>query len=141
MSVAILGSLLRTAVPGIGSWCVAHALLATASACVLIAGSLQARFVTLAAALITLTAVLLLIQGMRQFFGEAWAVPQETGAFAVAFAALVYFTLVSPNVSAKIGIVSVFFAYARIAVGTLALRHAPHDGTRYPYRFVAAAAY
>ena len=141
MSVAILGSLLRTAVPGIGRWCVAHALLATAAACVLIAGSLQGRFVTLAAALITLTAVLLLIQGMRQFFGKPWAVPQETGAFAIAFVALVYFTLISPNVSAKIGIVSVFFAYARIAVGTLALRHAPHDGARYPYRFVAAAAY
>ena len=141
MSVAILGSLLRTAVPGIGRWCVAHALLATASAWVLIAGAQPGQFVTLGAALVTLTAVLLLVQGMRQFFGKGPARREETAAFVIAAVALVYFTFVSPNIGAKTGVVSVFFGYARIAVGTLALRHAPHDGARYPYRFVAAAAY
>lgn len=65
----------------------------------------------------------------------------ETAAFAIAFAALVYFTYVSPNFGAKIALVSILLAYSRIAVGTLALRHAPRDGARYPYRFVAAAAY
>ncbi|MGM3276704.1 GGDEF domain-containing protein [Ralstonia sp. 24A2] len=141
MSVAILGSLLRTAVPGIGRWCMAHALLATASAWVLIAGAHPGQFITLGAALVTLTAVLLLVQGMRQFFGKGSARHAETGAFVIASVALVYFTFASPNIGAKIGIVSILFAYARIAVGTLALRHAPHDGARYPYRFVAAAAY
>lgn len=141
MSVAILGSLLRTAVPGIGRWCVAHALLATAAVWVLIAGTHAGQFVTLGAALVTLTAVLLLVQGMREFFGKGPARHEETVAFVIAFVALAYFSLVSPNIGAKIGIVSIVFAYARIAVGTLALRHAPHDGARYPYRFVAAAAY
>lgn len=141
MSVAILGSLLRTAVPGIGRWCVAHALLATAAVWVLIAGTHAGQFVALGAALVTLTAVLLLVQGMREFFGKGPARHEETGAFVIASVALAYFTFVSPNIGAKIGIVSIFFAYARIAVGTLALRHAPHDGARYPYRFVAAAAY
>ncbi|WP_233177079.1 GGDEF domain-containing protein [Ralstonia sp. ASV6] len=141
MSVAILGSLLRTAVPGIGRWCMAHALLATASAWVLIAGAHPGQLVILGASLITLTAVLLLVQGMRQFFGKGSARHEETGAFVIASVALVYFTFVSPNIGARIGVVSIFFAYARIAVGTLALCHAPHDGARYPYRFVAAAAY
>jgi len=141
MSVAILGSLLRTAVPGIGRWCVAHALLAAASAWVLIAGAQPGQFVTIGAALIMLTAVLLLVQGMRQFFGKGSTRHEETAAFVFIFVALVYFTSVSPNIGVKIALVSILFAYARIAVGTLALRHAPRDGARYPYRFVAAAAY
>ncbi len=141
MSVAILGSLLRTAVPGIGRWCVAHALLAIAAMGLLIAGAQAGQFVTLGATLVTLTAVLLLVQGMRQFFGKGPARRWETGAFVIASVVLAYFTFVAPNIGAKIGVISIFFAYARIAVGTLALRHAPRDGARYPYRFVAAAAY
>jgi diguanylate cyclase (GGDEF)-like protein len=141
MSVAILGSLLRTAVPGIGRWCVAHALLAAASSWVLIAGAQPGQFVTIGASLITLMAVLLLVQGMRQFFGKGSARHEESAAFVIIFVALVYFTCASPNIDARVALISIFLAYARIAVGTLALRHAPRDGARYPYRFVAAAAY
>jgi diguanylate cyclase (GGDEF)-like protein len=141
MSVAILGSLLRTAVPGIGRWCVAHALLAAASSWALIAGAPPGRFVMVGVSLIALIAVLLLVQGMRQFFGKGAARHEESAAFVIIFIALVYFTCVSPNVDARVALVSIILAYARIAVGTLALRHAPRDGARYPYRFVAAAAY
>ena len=141
MSVAILGSLLRTAVPGIGRWCVAHALLAAASSWVLITGTQPGRFVMIGVSLLALIAVLLLVQGMRQFFGKGSARREESAAFVIIFIALVYFTCVSPNIDARVALVSITLAYARIAVGTLALRHAPLDGARYPYRFVAAAAY
>ncbi|PTB17941.1 GGDEF domain-containing protein [Trinickia symbiotica] len=141
MSVAILGSLLRTAVPGIGRWCVAHALLAAASSWVLIAGAQSGQFVMIGASLITLMAVLLLVQGMRQFFGKGSARHEESAAFVIVSLALVYFTYVSPNIDARVTLISIFLTYARIAVGTLALLHAPPDGARYPYRFVAAAAY
>ncbi|MEM5330462.1 GGDEF domain-containing protein [Paraburkholderia sp. JHI2823] len=141
MSVAILGSLIRTAVPGIGRWCAAHALLAAASSWVLIVGAAPGQFVMVGVSLITLTAVLLLVQGTRQFFGKDAARHEESAAFVAIFVALVYFTCVSPNVDARVTLVSICLAYARIAVGTLALRHAPRDGARYPYRFVAAAAY
>ncbi|WP_287277649.1 MULTISPECIES: GGDEF domain-containing protein [Ralstonia] len=141
MSVAILGSLLRTGVMGIGRWCLAHALLAAALVWMLVAGTQPGQFTTIGAALIAVTAMLLLVQGMRQFFGMSYVRHDETAAFAIAFAALVYFTYASPNFGAKIALVSILLAYSRIAVGTLALRHAPRDGARYPYRFVAAAAY
>lgn len=141
MSVAILGSLLRTAVPGIARWCLAHGLLAIASASVLIAGTPPKQAVTLCAGLITLTAVLLLVHGMRQFFGKAPGRQIETFAFVMAAAALVYLTTQTQNTAARIGVLSLILAYGRITVGTLALRHAPPDGARYPYRFVAAAAY
>lgn len=141
MSVAILGSLLQTGVPGIARWCVAHALLAIALAWMLAAGAQPGQFTTTGAAFFALTAVLLLVQGMRQFFGKGATRRAETAAFVIAFAAVVYFTYGAPNVGAKIALVSALLAYARIAVGTLALRHAPRGGARYPYRFVAAAAY
>ena len=141
MSVAILGSLLQTGVPGIARWCVAHALLAIALAWMLVAGAQPGKFTTTGAAFFALTAVLLLVQGMRQFFGKGATRRSETAAFVIAFAAVVYFTCGTPNVGAKIALVSALLAYARIAAGTLALRHAPRGGARYPYRFVAAAAY
>jgi len=141
MSVAILGSLLRTAVPGIGRWCVAYALLAAASSWVLIAGSQPGQIVIIGASLITFVAVLLLVQGTRQFFGKGSQRHLESAGFVIVFVALVYFTCVSPNIDARVALISIFLAYARIAVGTLALRHAPRDGARYPYRFVAAACY
>lgn len=141
MSVAILGSLLRTGVPGIGRWCMAHALWATALALVSIAGTQPNQPVIIVAACMTLVAMLLLVQGTRQFFGKGSARHHETAAFVIAFAVLVYFTSVSPNVGARIALVSVLLAYSRFVVGTLALRHAPREGARYPYRFVAVAAY
>ena len=141
MSVAILASLLRTAVPGIGRWCVAYALLAAASVWVLLCPAPPGPLVTAGASLVTFAAVLLLVQGTRQFFGLDSVRHMESAALLIVYVALVYFTCVSPNIDAKITLLSVALAYARIAVGTLALRHAPRDGARYPYRFVAAAAY
>ncbi|MDF6828692.1 hypothetical protein NMT93_26020, partial [Escherichia coli] len=141
MSVAILGSLLRTGVMGIGRWCLAHALLATALVWMLVAGTQPGHFTTIRGALIAVPAMPSLVQGRRQFSGMSYVRHDETAAFATAFAALVYFTYASPNLGAKIALVSILLAYSRIAVGTLALRHAPRDGARYPYRFVAAAAY
>jgi diguanylate cyclase (GGDEF)-like protein len=120
---------------------VAYALLAAASSWVLIAGGQPGQFVTIGASLITLVAVLLLVQGTRQFFGKGSARHEESAAFVIVFAALVYFTCVSPNIDARVALISIFLAYARIAVGTLALRHTPRDGARYAYRFVAAATY
>jgi diguanylate cyclase (GGDEF)-like protein len=65
----------------------------------------------------------------------------ESAAFVIAFVALVYVTCVSPHMEVRVMLVSAVMAYGRIAVGTLALRHAPRDGALYGYRFVAAAAY
>jgi len=114
MSVAILGSLLRTAVPGIGRWCVAHALLAAASSWVLIAGGRPNRFAVIGASFITLTAVLLLVQGTRQFFGNRPSRHDESAAFVIILATLAYFTFASPNLDARVGLISAFLA----AMGT-----------------------
>ncbi|MFX1765713.1 GGDEF domain-containing protein [Paraburkholderia sp. A1RI-2L] len=141
MSVAILGSLLRTAVAGVGRWCFAYALLASASSWVLVVGNQPGPGAILGVLLLTLGAVMLLVQGMRQFFGLSPVRRDESVAIVIVVVALAYFTCVSPDLHARVTLASIVFAYGRITVGTLALRHAPRDGTRYAHRFLAAAAY
>jgi len=141
MSVAILGSLLRTTVAGVGRWCFAYALLAAASSWVLLVGNQPGPGAIMSILLITLGAVMLLVQGMRQFFGLSPVRRDESVVAVVVVVTLAYFTYVSPDPHARVTLASIVFAYGRITVGTLALRHAPRDGTRYAHRFLAAAAY
>ncbi|MFP6562235.1 GGDEF domain-containing protein [Paraburkholderia sp. B3] len=141
MSVAILGSLHRTAVPGVDRWCASYALFAVTSSFVLLAGERPRQIAIVVTSLVALVAVLLLVQGTRQFFGMRPARHKESAAFGGVFAALVYFTCVSPNIDARVVLLSIVFAYGRIAVGILALRHTPRDGARYAFRFVTAAAW
>lgn len=140
MSVAILGSLRRAAVPGVGRWCLSYALLAAVSSGVLFVGDEPRPFAIVVISFITMVAVALLLQGTRQFFAMKPTRRAESAAFAAAFVALVYFTCVSPSVAVRVVCLSAVLAYGRIAVGLLALRRAPRDGARYAARFVAVAA-
>ncbi|CAD6545903.1 hypothetical protein LMG27952_04390 [Paraburkholderia hiiakae] len=140
MSVAILGSLIRTAVPGVRRWCLGYALLAAASAWIVLAGARAGGMTIVGASIATLGAVVLLVQGTRQFFGKRAVWGAESAALVVICAALVYFTWVSPNVDARGVLISLGLIYGRLAVGTLALRHASCEGTRYPCRLIAVAA-
>ncbi|MCG5075446.1 GGDEF domain-containing protein [Paraburkholderia tagetis] len=141
MSVAILGSLHRTAVPGVKRWCQAYALLAVASSGVLFAGDRPRPFAIVGISFVTIAAVMLLLQGTRQFCGVKPIRRPEFAAFAVVFAALLYFTCVVPSIAARVVLLSAVLTYGRIVVGLLALRHAPRDGARYAARFVALAAW
>lgn len=95
-----------------------------ASAWVLLSPAPPGPLVTAGASLVTFAAVLFLVQGTRQFFGLDSVRRIESAALLIAYVALVYFTCVSPNIDAKITLLSVALAYARVAVGTLALRQA-----------------
>jgi diguanylate cyclase (GGDEF)-like protein len=141
MSVAILGSLLRAPVPGVGRWCIAYGLLSVVSLAVLLAGDQPRPVAIIVVAFVTLAAVMVLLQGTRQFFGLSPTRRVEVAAFVATFLALVYFTCVSPSVAARVVLLSSVMAYGRIVVGTLALQRVPRDGARYACRFVAAAAY
>lgn len=141
MSVAILGSLGRAAVQGIGRWCAAYALLAAVSSYVLLFSDRTGPVAITGIALVTFVAVALLVQGTREFLGMRPVRREESAALAVVFVALAYATWVSPDVRMRVVLVSAVLAYGRIAVGTLVLRHEPREGARYAYRFVASVAY
>ncbi|SDE40162.1 GGDEF domain-containing protein [Paraburkholderia lycopersici] len=141
MSVAILGSLIRSAVPGVSRWCLGYAMLAVASSWVLLAGAGAGAITMIGVSMTTLGAVMLLVQGTRQFFGVSPVRRGECVALLVVFVVLLYFTRVSPNVGARGMLISIGLAYGRITVGTLALRHAAGEGSRYACRLVTAAAW
>ncbi|WP_322013702.1 GGDEF domain-containing protein [Paraburkholderia sp. J12] len=141
MSVAILGSLHRAAMPGIGRWCVGYALFAVASSAIIMAGDRPHPPAIIAISFVAFVAVLVLVQGTRQFFGLRPVRYAELAAFVLVCAALVYFTYVSPSSESRVVLISIAMAYGRIAVGTLVLRHTPREGARYACRFVTAAAY
>ncbi len=141
MSVAILGSLARTALPGVIRWCLGYALLAAASAWILCAGMKGGAVTIIGVSFLTLGAVLLLLQGTRCFFGAPAVRRDECLALAVCCAALAYFTVVSPNIGARGVLISLGLIYGRIAVGVLALRHASGERTRYACRLIAASAW
>jgi len=141
MSVAIMGSLIRSAVPGVSRWCAGYGLLAAAASWIMLAGSQPNAIEIVEVSFGTLCAVLLLVQGTRQFSGTSPARRDEVAAFIVIFVLLVYFTCVSPNANMRGVLISVALIYGRIVVGALALRHASRDATRYAGRLVAAAAW
>lgn len=140
MSVAILGSLIRTALPGVGRWCLGYALLAVAPTWIVVSGPQAGGITIVGASIAILGAVVLLVQGTRQFFGERAVWVAESVAFVAICAALVCFTWVSPNVDARGVLMSLGLIYGRLAVGTLALRHASREGTRYACWLIAVAA-
>lgn len=139
-SVAILGSLGHT-VPGVNRWCAAYALLAAVSAFLFLVDSRPGPVAIVGLSFVTFAALALLVQGTRRFLGVNAVRRTESVLLVLVFVALVYVTCVSPNVRVRIVLLSAVLAYGRIAVAMLVLRHAPRDGARYGYRFVAAAAW
>lgn len=141
MSVAILGSLARTALPGVIRWCLGYALLAASSVWILLAGMAGGAITIIGVSFLTLGAVLLLVQGTRCFFGAPPVRRDEWLALVVCCAALAYFTVISPNIGARGVLISLGLVYGRIAVGVLALRHASGERSRYACRLIAASAW
>ncbi|MCP3716859.1 hypothetical protein [Paraburkholderia sp. CNPSo 3281] len=136
MSVAILGSLVRTALPGVGRWCLGYALVAAVSTWIVLAGPRAGAITIVATSVATLGAVVLLVQGTRQFFGMRTVCRTESAALVMMCAALVYSMWVSPSNGARGVLVSLGLIYGRFAIGTLVLRHASREGTRYACRLI-----
>jgi diguanylate cyclase (GGDEF)-like protein len=140
MSVAILGSLGR-AVRGVKRWCASYALVGAVCSYLLFAGTNPGPAAVAAASVAMIVAVVLLVQGTRQFLGIDPVRRDELAAAVVVCVALLYVTCVSPHVGARVALVSGAMAYGRIVAGTLVLRHIPRDGARYGYLFVVGASY
>ncbi|MGI4813646.1 MAG: GGDEF domain-containing protein [Janthinobacterium lividum] len=141
MSMAILGSLRSAAIPGVGRWITANALSVVA----LIFFTLQ-RVVPLAISVVAANellaiAVVLMLQGCRQFFGCAPSNMAEYVGCMLVLLSIIYWTYVSPDIHARIVIVSEFHAYIYASVGWITWRqHTPGRPT-YSYRFMCVAAW
>jgi diguanylate cyclase (GGDEF)-like protein len=141
MSVAVLGSLLRAEIPGVRRWCSAYTLLTVGLSLLALTGGAPGLAATVGVSVLVLGGALMIVEGLREFFGLKAARAYERAGLAAVVLALLYCSAARPDLNARVALVSAFLAYLRLAAGTLALRHCPPGRPKYSYRFVAAAAY
>jgi diguanylate cyclase (GGDEF)-like protein len=138
MGIAVLGSLWRAAIPGVGYWISANAVAIAA----LLAFSLQGsgpRWLSFVVANELLAiSLLLLVEGCYRFLGRRtrpWAA--YAGALAV-LAGMIYWTFVVPDFHARVALASAYHAVLYAMLAVMMLRYRPSNRPRYCYYFLAA---
>ncbi|MGC7406903.1 GGDEF domain-containing protein [Pandoraea pneumonica] len=137
MSVAILGSLFRTGVPGIRLWGIASAMLAITAGLLLFGPT---NGIVVVASSLLVVASMLGLRGFRQFLHTRTSFQWEHAAVVAILVLLVYWTFVSPHVDARSAMVSGFIAYIRFQIGWMVLKYRPAGRPKYAYYFVSIAA-
>lgn len=140
MAMAVLGSLRRAAIPGVGCWIAANALAIVA----LMAFSLQGhapRWLTFVASnMLLAVSPLLVVAGCRRFLARPARPWAAYGGLAVLFAGLWYWTFTAPDFNARVTLVSVFHAILYAVLAVILLRGRPSNRPCYSYYFLAVAA-
>jgi diguanylate cyclase (GGDEF)-like protein len=140
MAMAVLGSLWRAAITGVGYWILANAVAIVA----LLAFAMQghaSRWLSFVAANVLLAASLLLVlEGCLRFLGHRSRPWAAYAGLAAVLAGIIYWTFAAPDFDARVALVSAFHAclYATLAVAML--RGRPANRPRYSYYFLAVAA-
>jgi len=140
MAMAVLGSLWRAAIPGVGYWISANAVAIVA----LLAFALQghaSRWLTFVAANGLLAfALLLVLEGCQCFLGRRTRPWAAYAGLAAVLPGISYWTFVAPDFNARVALVSVYHAALYAALAATMLRGRPSNRPRYSYYFLAAAA-
>lgn len=140
LTSAVLGSLLRTDVPGVRRWLASQAMLAVALGATLAVGPSPLHVLVAAASVFYVGATLAVLQGFRQFFGVAAVRGPELCMVSLLVLALVYCTWIRPDHDLRAELISVFTAYVRLAIGWLAWRRRPPNRPAFTYVFVYVVA-
>ncbi|MFD1554169.1 GGDEF domain-containing protein [Paraburkholderia silviterrae] len=141
MSLAILGSLRPAGIPGVSRWMGAYVM---ASGALVLAG-MQRMGVPLLTIFVSNTllacAITRVLEGCREFFGLSPRAPLARAGCAAVGAGIAWWYWITPDLAARIALVSVFHGSVYSAIGWLALRHRPAGRPAYSYRFVTCAAW
>ncbi|RKE39698.1 diguanylate cyclase (GGDEF)-like protein [Paraburkholderia sp. BL23I1N1] len=139
MGMAVLGSLWRATIPGVGYWISANAVAIVA----LLAFALQghaSRWLTIVAANELLAiSLLLVVEGCYRFLGRRtrpWAA--YAGAVAVLIG-MIYWTFVTQDFNARVSVASAYHALLYAMLAVTMLRDRPSNRPRYCYYFLAVA--
>lgn len=141
MSMAILGSLRPAGIPGVGRWMGAYVM---ASAALVLAGMQRMGmpvFTIFVSNTLLALAITRVLEGCREFFGLRPRIPLAWAGCAVLAAGIAWWYWITPDLAARIALVSAFHAAVYGAIGGLALRHRPPGRPAYSYRFVTWAAW
>ncbi|CAB3746266.1 GGDEF domain-containing protein [Paraburkholderia humisilvae] len=136
VSVAILGSLLRAGIPGLARWLSANILTAGAFIFLAFQGRMPDGVSLLITTAVITYAVLLVLQGCRQFFGLRASHYRELAIYVALLACVAHWTVVTPNPNIRISVVSAFLLYVRVSFAWTVWRYRPRHRPRYGYDFV-----
>jgi diguanylate cyclase (GGDEF)-like protein len=141
MSIAILGSLLPAGIPGVRRWMSANVLGVLGLVLFALQRVAPAVLSILAANVVFAAAVVLVLEGCRQFFGQKPTLRSAYAGCAAIFVGIAWWTWGRANVDARIALVSVFHAWIYAIIGWTAWRGRPPGRPKYSYRFVTVASW
>jgi len=138
--MAVLGSLWRATIPGVGYWISANAAAIVALLAFAMQGHASRWLTFVGANELLAISLLLVVEGCVRFQKRRvrlW--PAYAGLVAV-FAGVAWWTFVTPDFNARVAVVSAFHAYLYALLAVLMLRGRPANRPRYSYYFLAVAA-
>ncbi|WP_233805865.1 GGDEF domain-containing protein [Paraburkholderia sp. HP33-1] len=140
IAMAVLYSLRRAKIPGVGYWFAANALAVVALLGTALQGHASPWLTHVAANVLFALALLLLLEGCLRFLDrETRPWPAYVGLVPV-LAGMIYWTFVAPNFNARVALVSAYHASLYAALGLLMLRGRPANRPRYSFYFLASVA-
>ncbi|MGF6661364.1 diguanylate cyclase (GGDEF)-like protein [Paraburkholderia atlantica] len=140
IAMAVLLSLRRAEIPGVGYWIAANAIAVVALLGTALQGHASPWLTLVVANVLFALALLLLFEGCLRFLGRRprpW--PAYVGLLFV-LAGMIYWTFVAPNFNARVALVSAYHATVYAALGLLMLTGRPANRPRYSFYFLATAA-
>lgn len=140
MSMAVFGSLLRAAIPGLPRWIGANAVIAVVLVILVLQAPSPAQLTIVVASALLGAAALVMLQGCREFFGLRPSRSFEYVVYGALLLGIVYWGYISPNANARIALLSAFLAYVRVVIGWISIRLRPPGRPKYCYQFMAGAA-
>jgi diguanylate cyclase (GGDEF)-like protein len=141
MSMAVLGSLLPAAIPGVRYWIGANALASVSLILFALQGHAPLVLSVIFANESLAVVVLLVLRGCRQFVGGRASMRSDYLACLALLCAITYWTYGSPNFNARIVAVSVFHAGAYAAIGRTVGAARQTERSKYSHRFVRVTAF
>ncbi|MFM0340457.1 GGDEF domain-containing protein [Paraburkholderia fungorum] len=140
MAMAVLGSLWRAAITGVGYWILANAVAIVALLAFAVQGHASPWLSFVAANVLLAASLLLVLEGCWRFLGRRSRPWAAYIGLAAVLAGIVYWTFAAPDFNARVALVSAFHACLYATLAVTMLRGRPANRPRYSYYFLAVAA-
>ncbi|HEY2020973.1 GGDEF domain-containing protein [Paraburkholderia sp.] len=140
MAMAVLGSLWRAAIPGVGYWIAANALGIVALLAFALQGHASRWLSFVAANALLALALLLVLEGCLRFLGRRERPWVAYAGLVAVLLGVCYWTFVKPDFNARVTLVSAYHAILYAALAVLVWRGRPSHRPAYNYYFLATAA-
>jgi diguanylate cyclase (GGDEF)-like protein len=137
----LLGSLLRSGMPGVSDWFAANLMMVVALPLILLRGQIPDAVSVIVANQLMALAAVMYYAGCARFLRRPVRWPVLIGSLVALSAALVYWRYVVDSIPLRVLVTTLFSTALCIAVAVLVVRHQPVGRSAYPYWVTAAMAF